>query len=107
MDFSPLIAAFQDILAQEAAASNPAIAPIAPSGRTLHLDTAALVAEAQRRKKESEMSHSAKAKRDKKIEKSKGYLDRLEARDKQIAGHRKKEIPKGKKEDKGKHQRPK
>jgi hypothetical protein len=96
MDFSPLIAAFQEILAQEAAASNPAPAPIAPSGRALRLETAALIAQAQRRKRDLELTHAAKAKRDKKIEKSKGYLERLEARDRRLARERQGDAPRRK-----------
>jgi hypothetical protein len=96
MDFSPMIAALTEILAVETAAANPPATPIIAIGPALQLDTAALVAEAQQRKKANELSHGAKARRDKKVEKSRGYLDKLAAREKQTSTQRKKDHPKSK-----------
>ena len=61
------------------------------------------LSEAQRKKKENEMSHRAKTKRNKKIERSKGYLEKLEIKEKAKKKKEKKGIQKRKDKNPAKH----
>lgn len=79
MDFSLMEAALTK--AHEA----PAPLPVAMPGQGLRveLDTQKVISELQKQKRENELSHRTKAKKQKQMERSKGYLERLESKEKQ------------------------
>ena len=81
MDFSAIGNALDAIKAQENAAT--ATTPVKITFDKSTFDTQKALAEAQKRKKENEMSHRTKVKREKKVERSKGYFEKLEAKDKE------------------------
>jgi hypothetical protein len=88
MDFAPCIPVLEAIRAGHIK-ETPTGAPIQSSALQLQLDTAELLAAAKKRRKEADLTQSAKAKRAKKIEKSHGYFEKLEARDKDAKANRK------------------
>lgn len=80
MDFSVLQTALNVIAAEQNA--GPEATPIKMSENRINFDSRQALSDAQKRKKESEMSHRTKMKRAKKVERSKGYFEKLAIKDK-------------------------
>ena len=95
MDFSAIADALSAVQAEKNVAST--VTPIKISEDRPNLNVQQLMSEAQKRKRENEMSHRSKAKRNKKMERSKGYLEKMEIKDKEKKKKDKK-VPKNKKD---------
>lgn len=97
MDFSLLSATMDQIVQDQ---NKPDVNPnaIGKPQINLQLDTDKELKEIQQKKKENELSHKQKAKKNKKIERSQGYIDRITQSEKQkMKGNNKKKNNKNRK----------
>jgi hypothetical protein len=79
MDFGPVLEALEAIIAEQPPEGEEEAQPILP----INLDPAALLAGVKQQKRESLRSNRGFGKKNKRMEKSLGYLEKMEARDKQ------------------------
>jgi len=107
MNFADFASALEQISAdKEAKEEDPnEIVPI-KSGEKISLNPDDYIPEINRLKKQAELSHKQRQKKNKKIERSMGYYDRIQAKDKQESAKIKKDtkVKKvDKKDNKNKH----
>jgi hypothetical protein len=103
MDFSAMmneLAMMNERAPKAQESQDPNITPILRT-RELNLNPEELMADIQQRKKENEMTHKAKARKNKQVEKSKGYFEKLNVKDKERKKAGKKDMKKDMKKGKG------